>query len=180
MSHPWGERLSFKSVTMEGWIKLHRRILQWEWFKNDNVFRIFLFLLLKANHQDSAWKGIDIQRGQLVTSRKTISVNTGISEQCVRTCLGYLKSTNEITIKSTKQFTIITINKYEDYQFDKNKTNQQTNQQTNKQLTTNKNDKEIKEEDSFSEFQKRKKIDEENLRRETEEFLKELMSEENS
>jgi len=161
---------------MEGWIKLHRQIIQWEWFKKDNVFRIFLYLLLKANHRDSCWKGIDIQRGQLVASRKSISVNTGISEQCVRTCLGCLRSTNEITIKSTKQFTIITINKYEDYQFDKNKINQQTNQQINKQPTTNKNDKEIKEKDSFDEFEKRKKIEDERLERELEQFRADLLT----
>jgi len=135
---------------MEGWIKLHRKFLKWEWFSTDNMVRIFLYLLLSANHESKKWKGLTIERGQLVTGRKTLAKETGMSEQNIRTCLVKLKSTGEITNKPTNKYTIITLCNYDTYQnliIDNNQqTNQLPNQQltnnqptTNQQLTTNKN-----------------------------------------
>jgi len=122
---------------METWIKLYRKFSEWEWFKISEMVHLFIYLLLNANSKNNKWKGIDIKRGQLITGRSSLSVNTGISEQCVRTCLNRLKSTNEITIISTNKYSIITILKYDDYQTNKNQTNQQVNQLINQQLTSN-------------------------------------------
>lgn len=122
---------------MDGWIKIHRKILDWSWYKEENMFHLFAHLLLNANREDKRWKGMIIKRGQLVTGRKELSVTTGISEQSVRTCLDRLKSTSEITSKSTNKFSIITIIKYEDYQLNIREDNQQINQLTNQQLTSN-------------------------------------------
>jgi len=85
----------FWAVKMNsGWIKLHRKIVEWEWFQDSDTFRLFLYLILKANHREKQWKGITISRGQLVTGRKMLSRELGISEQTVRTCLKRLKSTS--------------------------------------------------------------------------------------
>ncbi len=46
-----------------GWIKIHRKILDWEWYSDLNVRVVFLHLLLKANHDDKKWMGMDIKRG---------------------------------------------------------------------------------------------------------------------
>ena len=135
------------------WIKIYRSLLEWEWYNNSKMVHLFIHLLLKANHRPGKWQGMEIKRGQLVTGRKKISTETGISEQSVRTCLKRLESTNEITIKSTNKFSIITICNYEHYQQRNIGNNQPTNQQltnnqptTNQQLTTNKNIKNIKNE----------------------------------
>jgi predicted transcriptional regulator len=101
---------------MEGWISLYRKFLEWEWYSDINTKTLFIHLLLKANHKSSKWQGIEIKRGQLVTGRKVLARETGLSEQQVRTSLEKLKSTNETTIKSTKQNSVITILKYEVYQ----------------------------------------------------------------
>jgi biotin operon repressor len=122
---------------MEGWVKLHRKILKWEWFQDDNTFRVFLHLLLTANYKNTKWKGIEIKRGQVLTGRSSLAVTIGISEQSVRTCLNRLKLTSEITIKSTNKYSIVTINKYEDYQIIDSNINQQNNQQPNKPSTNN-------------------------------------------
>lgn len=121
---------------MEGWIKLHRKFLGWEWYKSDHMVHLFIHLLVSANTTDCNWKGITIKRGQLVIGRNEISHITGISIQSVRTCLKRLKSTNEITIESTNQYSIITICNYDSYQSREKPSNQQTNHQTNKQLTS--------------------------------------------
>lgn len=134
---------------MSGWIKIHRKFLDWQWFEKSEAVHLFLYLLLKANHKDSQWQGIDIKRGQFISSLGKISSDTGISLQSIRTLLNKLEKTNEIELKSTNKFTIVTICKYDCYQDENEETNKQlTNKQqtTNKQLTTNKNDKKEKNE----------------------------------
>ena len=68
---------------MEGWIKVHRKLLEWEWFGDSNVVHIFLYLLLTANQDDKRWLGIEISRGQLITSINTIAKVTNLSLQQV-------------------------------------------------------------------------------------------------
>jgi DNA-binding transcriptional MerR regulator len=129
---------------MAGWIKIHRKFLDWEWFNKSEAVHLFMYLVLKANHKDGQWQGIDIKKGQFVTSFGKISSDTGISLQTIRTLLKKFEKTNEINIQTTNKFTIVTLCKYECYQQENEPTNTQlTNEQqtTNKQLTTNKNDK---------------------------------------
>lgn len=120
-----------------GYIKLHRKITRWEWYDDPETFRVFIHLLLMANYEDKRWHGILVRRGQLLTSRKTLAKETHLSEQKIRTALNHLKSTNEITIQSTNKWSLITVEKYSDYQVIHNETNQQDNQQANHQPTSN-------------------------------------------
>ena len=133
---------------MNGWIKLHYKFLKWEWSNDPNMVALFLHLLLKANYQGRNWRGQDIKRGELITGLHSLSAETGISLQSLRTCLKRLKSTNEITIKTTNKYSVICIRNYNKYQHEltskltsKLTNNQQT---TNKQLTTPKERKNIK------------------------------------
>lgn len=137
----------------KGWIKLHRQFLEWEWYNKSEAVHLFIHLLLSANHRDNNWQGRLIKRGELITSICKISVNTGISEQSVRTLLKKFEKSAEIEIKSTNKYTHITICKYDTYQDTDGETNKQTNKQltnnqqtTNKQLTTNKNDNNVNNE----------------------------------
>jgi hypothetical protein len=132
---------------MSGWIKLHRQITDWEWYDDHNTFRLFIHLLLKANHKERSYRGTTIEVGCIMTGRELLSKETGLSVQQIRTCLERLKLTNEITIKSDKQGTIIQVVKYKDYQVSTNEltTNQPT---SNQQVTTNKNDKKEKNENN--------------------------------
>ncbi len=125
---------------MSGWIKLHRQFLNWEWFNKSEAVHLFMYLILKANHKDGTWQGIDINKGQFITSYGKISSDTGISLQTVRTLLKKFENTNEINTQTTNKYTVVTICKYADYQSEETEANTQlTNKQqsTNKQLTTN-------------------------------------------
>ena len=129
---------------MSGWIKLHRKILDWEWYNDSNTFRLFMHLILKANHKEKKYRGVSIKIGCLMTGRELLSKETGLSEQQIRTCLKRLKSTNEITINSSKQGTIIQVVNYNKYQISTNDlTDNQPN--INRQLTINNNYKNNKE-----------------------------------
>jgi DNA-binding transcriptional MerR regulator len=134
---------------MSGWIKIHRKFIDWEWFNKSEAVHLFIYMLLKANHKSGKWQGIDIKRGQFISSLGNISNATGISIQTIRTILKKLEKTNEIELKSTSQYSIVTICKYECYQDEKDEANKPitNNQQaSNKQLTTNKNEKKEKNE----------------------------------
>jgi hypothetical protein len=132
-------------TNQHGWIKLHRQILEWEWYSDNNCFRLFLHLLLKANHKEKRFKGIELKVGSIVTSRDLLARETGLSSQQIRTALNKLISTNEITSETSSQGTIIQIVNYEKYQVP---TNEITNEQptNNQQSTTNNN---VKKEKKF-------------------------------
>jgi len=133
---------------MNGWIKLHRKFLKWEWMTKPDMVVVFLYLLLSANSEDGQWQGITIKRGQVITGRKIMSKNLKISEQKCRYCVERLKSTNEITSQATNRYTIITIVKYEDYQGqDKKLTSKTARFTANKQPTNNHEQEEEEEEE---------------------------------
>lgn len=127
--------------TINGFIKIWRSFLKWEWYDDIPTKVLFLHILLKANHKNKKWHGIDVERGSFVSGRKTLSMETGLSEMQIRTSLNKLKSTNEIRIKTTKQNSIIYVNNYDEYQQNfLTKSNncdfsQKSNQQNNQQIT---------------------------------------------
>lgn len=128
---------------MVGFIKIHRKLQSWEWYNKSEMVHLFIHLLINANSEDKQWQKITIKRGQLVTGLHSLSEKTGISVRTIRTCLDRLKSTSELTIKSTNKFSIITICKYDDYNDNKKSTDKQKDKQTGNQTTTTKKYKNI-------------------------------------
>ena len=124
-------------MTEQGYIKLHRSILNWEWYSDINTQAVFIYLLLNANWEDSRYRGHLVPKGSLIAGRKKISEDLNISERNVRTSLEHLKSTNEIAIQPTNRFSIITIVNWEKYQgFDLEVTNKVPNKMTNSRPTS--------------------------------------------
>lgn len=151
---------------MTGYIKLFRKLTEWEWYTDGDTLRVFLHLLLKANHKDHTWMGEVIHMGQCITGRKELAKELKMSEARVRTSLNHLKSTSEITIKSTNKYSLITIENWALYQlYDGDLTSKSTSNltnnspATNQQLTTNKNDKNDKKEKNFIKRELKEKDD---------------------
>ena len=119
------------------WIKINRKILEWQWATDVSVFRLWIHLLLKANYKTGYFQDIVVERGQLVTGRKALSAETGLSENQVRVALDKLKSSGEITIKTTKKFSLITIVKYDFFQ-------SEIDEPTKKNVLTSPQEKELK------------------------------------
>lgn len=136
---------------MNGFVKLHRQFLEWEWYKHPNTQIVFIYLLLTANFKEAGFMGQRVKPGQRVTSVASIAGATGLTTRKVRTALEHLQSTGEISIKTTSHFSLITIEKWRDYQgcdeperqtTDKQTTNDR--QATDKQPTTNEEGKKEK------------------------------------
>ena len=117
------------------WIKIHTKLLDWEWASCPETMALWIHILLRANYEDKRWQGITIPRGSFVTSVGNLASTTGLSAQQVRTSLKRLISTSEITSKSTNRFTIITVCKYDSYQLNEELINKQINEPNNNQAT---------------------------------------------
>jgi len=123
-----------------GWVKIHRKLNNWEWRDKPNTFCLFIHLLLNANRKDGNWRGVTIPQGSFLTGRKKLSQITGLSEREVRTSLNHLISTNEVTIKTTKEYSIISITNWNCYQ--------QSDQQNANQRPTTDQQNDHKQEDN--------------------------------
>lgn len=102
-----------------GWVKLHRKLLEWEWYEDAHMVHLLVHLLLTATHEDRKYKGLTIKRGQLVTTIKELADALGASETSTRRRTKRLKSGGFLTIKVAHNKTTITICNYDSYQMDK-------------------------------------------------------------
>ena len=123
---------------MVGFIKIHRKIMEWEWYKKPNMVHLFLHLLVNANSEDKIWQNQLVKRGQLITGLNTLSDKTGLTVRQLRTCLERLKSTSELSVKTTNKFSIITICIYDNYNDNKKINDKQNDKQTVTPTTTTK------------------------------------------
>lgn len=123
--------------TLSGFIKLHRKLVAWGWYQDYVVKDVFLHLLLTANFKRTEWQGQTLEEGQVVIGYQKLADELGFGVRRVRTAIDKLKSTNEVTTKSTNKFTIITIVNWREYQSGEIDTDTQNDTHFNKQPTNN-------------------------------------------
>lgn len=118
-----------------GYVKIYRRLKDWEWYSDANTTRVYLHILLTANHRTVRFKGANIKKGQCLLSVEKMTEALRMSRQSARTALQHLISTNEITTKPTKAGTLITVVNWDNYQDVESADNRTVNQRGNRQLT---------------------------------------------
>ena len=134
-----------------GHIKIDRRILEWEWYKDLNTCRLFFHLLLRANWKDGRFQGMEIPRGSLVTSYNNLAAETGLSVKNVRTALKHLETTGEVAVNRHAKFSVVTIQNYNVYQSDGTVSGSQVadnRQTTGKQVATIEEVKKVRSKES--------------------------------
>lgn len=141
-----------KSMNTTGQILLHRKIIEWEWYGDINTCRLFIHMLLIANWKEGHFRGTTVPRGSFVSSLDKLSEETGLTKREIRTAISHLKTTGEVTVKTTNKFSVFTIKNYDLYQsFDIQSDTQKTKKRHyNDSLTTlidisNKGNKVIKD-----------------------------------
>ena len=144
---------------MEGWIKIHRGILDWEWYDDTNAKILFLHLLLTCNFESKKWHGKTIERGQIVTSADNLAKALGLTARQIRYALEKLQSTQEIVTQTTNKYTLITICNYDKYQaYETTDCNENVNQMSNEcksnvnQMSTTKEYKNIRKKEYNKEY----------------------------
>lgn len=136
-----------------GWIKLHRTILDSPLISKPNYFLLWVTLLLRANHKKikMIWNNeiIVIHEGQVLTGRNELSKLTQIPETTIEDILNFLEKEGNIRQQKTTKYRVITILNWKTYQNSDNKaTTKRQQSDTNKNDKNDKNDKNIPSEPS--------------------------------
>lgn len=118
------------------YIKLFRKMLDWEWYNHDVTKIVFIHLMMIANWQDTKWRGIDLHPGEVIRTNENLAKELRKSNQQVRTALKNLLSTGEITVRKSGRIRIITIQNWVQYQGDNTKTNTKSNSKPNSKVNT--------------------------------------------
>lgn len=79
---------------------------------NPTAFALYTYLVMTAQYENSAVNGISLKCGQVLTSVRRLSADTGITEQSVRTAIKNLISNGYIEQHSTRNYTIFTLCHY--------------------------------------------------------------------
>jgi hypothetical protein len=115
------ETNAMKNQTGDGWISLHRKLLENPIAKKSDYMNLWIHLLLMANHKDNYRfifnnEEMILNSGQILTGRKVLSHNTGISETTIERILSYFEKTKQIGQQKTTKNRVITILKWKTYQ----------------------------------------------------------------
>lgn len=137
----------------DGFLVLSRRFFRrWTWRLPDRQLRLFLWLLYRARWSAEPERivlpgcTIEVRRGQLWTTRRTLAAESGCSEQAVRTALKLFEREGVISTQTlTHHGTLITVCNYDTYQGEQPEPNPATNQRlTHAQPNKNQENKETK------------------------------------
>ena len=138
-----------------GYIKIHRKILDSSVFSRSTYLHVWLYVLLSVNHTKKSLifnnKKIDVLPGQFITSRLKIADATQIAPTTVENILEYLVNEQQIGQQKTTKYRIISVINWKDYQIDGTQNGQQADNKptTNgQQADTNKKAKNDKNEDN--------------------------------
>jgi len=136
---------------LQGWIKTHRRMLQSSVFKNPELFKTWMWCLMKATHkphkQMVGMTEIELEEGQFIFGRKQAALELNLGESKIYRFIKSLEKQTKVELKPNNKFTVVTIVNWGTYQDTENENEQQMNNKrtTNEQqMDTNKNVKNVK------------------------------------
>lgn len=108
------------------WFAIDRKIFSSDlWFSSPWKLKIFIYLLGHANHEDAFFMGVELKRGELIRSYRTIAKDCGYmigyrlkqpSLDTVRRCCEDLTKELRIAQRTVHQGTIFTIINYNELQ----------------------------------------------------------------
>lgn len=98
------------------WFKLYRSLADWEYYKDGNTVRVFLDLMIRAELKPREYKGVTIDRGQVVTTLDEIGARLGLSKKQVRGTLEDLQRARSVALKRYPRFLVISIVSWDKYQ----------------------------------------------------------------
>lgn len=129
----------------KSWIKLYRKILKSPIWENEKALKVWIWCLVKATHEERiqlvGQQEVLLQKGQFVFGRKKASKELQMSESMVYRYMKVLEKLQMLNIKSNNKFSVVSIEKWEDYQDNK----EIIDSKINNKRTTNEHKQECKE-----------------------------------
>lgn len=145
----------------EGWIKVYRKVMNSFVWTNSDMFKLWMLCLMKANHTHNKFlfngREVSVSSGEFVTGVNVMAseFNQGVRRDKAiagRTLWRWLKkfeSAGMLSIKSTTQYSVISVLNWDEYQ-QSVKPVTSDGQSTVKRLSTNNNDKNVKNEQEIT------------------------------
>lgn len=111
-----------QEATSMGYVSIHRQFMDSRLYKDSQAVHLWLHLILKANHVEVTVNTdigpVTVGRGQMLTGRPTLVSETFIPDNKVRSLLRTFESKGMLNITSMgKKFSLLTIVKYDDFQY---------------------------------------------------------------
>jgi len=101
---------------MNGWIKIYRKMRQWQHYKTPSVRMVFEDLLLSATGSATTYNGVALVAGDAVSSVAILQRNTGLSKPTIVKAIRVLTESGEITRRFENNVAIYHINSFCFYQ----------------------------------------------------------------
>lgn len=124
-------------MAQDGWIKCYRSIMDSAVWDDEWLVKLWLWCLLRANHQRRNFKGVDIERGQFVTGRMSAADELGVSPSKWYRGMERLVSLGCITTTANSSWTTVTVCNYGVYQDTSDDERTANEQRMNSQRTAN-------------------------------------------
>ena len=103
-----------------GWVKLHRGLLEHGIFRDAAVLQVWMYLLLRASYREQKLaigrQVIFLQPGQLLYGRKAVSEKLSMGEGKLRGIMEMLEQSGSITVESSNRYSVVTIVNWMEYQ----------------------------------------------------------------
>lgn len=144
----------------QGWIKVHRKLLDSPIFNDPYYLKLWIYCLLKATHKDREViignQLIKLKPGEFVTGRKTLTedLNSGVkpklklNESTWWRYLNNLEKFGMLNIKKTNKYSVVSIVNWCEYQENEHQVNiKRTSDE--QQMNTNKNVKNVKNDKKY-------------------------------
>lgn len=112
-----------------GWVKLHRDLIDSTIFDNPKLLKVWIWCLCKASHTEHevvvGKKIVKLQAGQFVFGRLKAAEALKMNDRTVYDYMKLLQQMEFVKIHTTTKFSIITVQKWKEYQCDKKKGSKQ-------------------------------------------------------
>lgn len=106
----------------KSWIKLYRNLLYSPIFENEKGLKIWIWCLLKATHIDRnqlvGQQIVELKKGQFVFGRKKASEELKMTESVIYKYIKLLEKLEMISMESNNKFSVVTVEKWGDYQLE--------------------------------------------------------------
>ncbi|CAI1021391.1 DNA replication protein [Serratia ficaria] len=105
----------------KGYALLHRKIKELPFYRTDSeAVHLWVHIILTANYEPNIvateFGDVLLRRGEFITGRSKLELDTGISESRIKYLLNKFEKLGMISRESTKKFTRVFVVKYDDYQ----------------------------------------------------------------
>ena len=126
-----------------GWVKMHRKLLKSMVFSNEGLLKVWVWCLLKANHEKE-WVSIrtgrgstevEIRPGQFIYGRKTAAKELRMKERTVYDRMLKLENAQNLAIQPNTHYSVISIVNWDGYQMSDQDNQQATQQPSNNHPT---------------------------------------------